>query len=239
MGFARGPLIVKNGLTSYFDVPNQKSYPSGSTRITDLLQTSTTASLFNVPEYSADNAGHLTFNGTNEYGRFNSNLGINGFGQTISFWVHLTSGTDVFLLGDSVSSSSTYRGIVFNLSAVANTIDISYTDGVGAGSTNRRTYSTTYSDWNKWTHFAFSFITNITTAPLMYINGIPTTLTYNSGTAATVSWSAPTYFINVGSLFTTPTYYKSKFSSLKVYNRQLTQTEISQDFEALKNRYGY
>ena len=240
MAAYRNPNIVTNGLVFYMDPANPKTYPRTGTLVSDLMSTTQSGSLINTPTFSTDNAGLFGFDGTNEYLRFNGNLGVSGFDKTISFWVKLEASTDRFQYGDVSNSTANYLGFNIDMNNTAGTLACGYNDGLGRGSTNRRSYVTTgviFPTFNTWYNVVMIPRTNITTVPLLYVNSTQiTTLAYNSGTASTVNWNSITY-LNVTSLGVTPSYFKSKVGTIQVYNRILTQDEITQNYNSLRSRY--
>jgi hypothetical protein len=240
MAAYRNPNIVTNGLVFYMDPANPKTYPRTGTLVSDLMSTTQSGSLINTPTFSTDNAGIFGFDGTNEYLSFNGNLGVSGFDKTISIWAKFEVSTDRCHYGDVVNSTGNYLGFSFDLNNTPGTLSCGYNDGLGRGSTNRRSYQTTgtvFPKFDAWYNVVFISKTNITTVPGLYINGTEiTTLAYNSGTASTVNWNSKIY-INVINLALTPIYFKSKVGTIQVYNRILTQAEITQNYNALRSRY--
>ena len=60
------PRIVTDGLVLHLDAGNRRSYVSGSTIWTDLVNNSRTGSLVNGPTFDSSNQGSIVFDGVNE-----------------------------------------------------------------------------------------------------------------------------------------------------------------------------
>lgn len=240
MAICRNPNIVTDGLVFYMDPANPKTYPRTGTLVSDLMSTTQSGSLVNTPTFSTDNAGIFGFDGTNEYLSFNGNLGVSGFDKTISIWAKFEVSTDILRLADLTNSTANYLGFYVDINNTPGTLACGYGDGLGRGIANRRSYQTTstiFPKFDEWYNVVIIPKTNITTVPLLYVNSTEiTTLAYNSGTASTVNWNYKIY-INVVNLALTPVYYKAKVGTIQVYNRILTQAEISQNYNALRSRY--
>ena len=101
-------------------------------------------------------------------------------------------------------------------------------NGASSQSSNKQVTITPTTDW---VHFVIQ-VTNTTTE--MYINGNSQTVTFtNTGSGTNDSWiSFPTYQTNakhtIGrSRLVTPSYTDGKISKLKMFDRVLSQTEIT------------
>jgi hypothetical protein len=85
LGVYAGPEAVQNGLVLSLDAGNLKSYSGSGTTWTDLSGRSNTGTLVNGVGYSSANRGSLSFDGVNDYVS-GSNISLsNAF--TISVWV--------------------------------------------------------------------------------------------------------------------------------------------------------
>lgn len=242
MGVYGGPEIQLNNLVGYIDAQNTDSLVTGATVWRDLLNTTYSASLVNTPTIvpaSPTSGSHVSYDGINEYSRFNSNFGITTWPFTISCWVYVETG-QVFQFGDLVNTAAAYKGVNFLIDGPGNQIVFHYGDGLGTGAGNRYSFTnTSFRDFDKWIHFTVIGKTSISTVPIVYINGSLSPLSYASGTAASVQFATAIYYLNVQTLATTPTYRKSKIAMLQVYNKELTQAEVVQNYNATKSRFGY
>jgi hypothetical protein len=85
------PSIVTNDLAFNFNASNPSSYPGTGTSWTDTTN-GNVGTLTNGPTYSSDNGGYFTFNGTNEYvtAPHSSTLSLNPY-LTLEAWIYQTT----------------------------------------------------------------------------------------------------------------------------------------------------
>lgn len=234
------PAISTNGLQLNIDNGFRPSYSGSGNTVYDLSSNARNSTLFNVPTFSGSNQGSLFFNGTDEYASFGNNLGLTGFPCTLSVWVYVPS-DGRFTFSDTVNSSTVYYGMSLDIVPATSQISLSYTDGLGRGSTNRYSYQTnSVSSSNVWINVTVVMTTSITTQPNLYVNGSAVSFPYISGTASSINWTNAKYYLNVTGLngAVTTTYMKSYVGIIKTYNRGLTAAEVLSDFNAIKSRYG-
>jgi len=225
-----GPAIVTNGLTFSVDAANSSSY-SGSGNIWNDLSGSNhmkfyTNSSYNVnanPTFSTDGGGSLITTGI--FGKSISNSGITGAApRSMEAWVKFNS-----IASNAVLSigSTTCNGL-FELMAYQNNI----IDHIWCAYLPSSTVIST----NTWYHLIITY--DGTTNHFIYINGIqvatsssfsgPNTplSTVNTpiyiGPAATTTWGA----------------FNGKIGVLRIYDRVLSPSEITTNFNALQTRFG-
>ena len=236
-----GPHSVTDGLVLCFDAANPISYISGSTTYTNLSRGNivTTATLTNqnstvtVPQYSSENLGVLTFNGTGSVVSILTNPSTSGFWPipqfTLEAWFK-SPGTGSRQTGGGGIFGFTY-GIRCFLNPSSGTIrfDVSSTTSSVVTITDT---TKNYFD-NQWHYVAF--INNGISSSL-YVDGA----LQASGAApwnGTSPW--PTNQLAVGRDNNNSNYYFSgSIGPIKVYNKALTATEITQNYSAIKGRFG-
>ena len=226
MGVNYNPGIVTNGLVLCLDAANPKSYSgSGSTWI-DLSGNGNTGTLINSPTYNSANSGSFVFNGTNQY----VNEGVtNSFTITTgdfsaSSWIYPTAWADGLSRGIIDKRSISGSGWTF------------YNDGNYPTKINARLGNTFYFvsnssiATNTWQNLTFVRSgSNI----YWYYNGILDATGTNSSdlTDSTAS-------LQIGHSQTWNGFFKGNLSNISVYNRALSPSEVSQNFNALRGRYG-
>jgi hypothetical protein len=67
MAFYRGPNIVTNGLVLSLDAANTKSYPGSGTAWSDLSGNGNNGTLTNGPTFNSANGGSIVFDGVDDY----------------------------------------------------------------------------------------------------------------------------------------------------------------------------
>ena len=192
-----------------------RSYPSTTvtdqTTVVGFATTSNNALLINAPTYSSANGGYFVFNGTNQY-------------VTSSFTI--TSGQAVTYAGwlYSTETTATYRNFVDSLTANP----MIWWNTSGQIEFDAALYTTPAVYRNQWVYVALSKPSG-SSSPSYYVNGV----LVGSGSAYTTPTLTPTWFNRAGAQT-----WKGNASNVQAYNRALTATEILQNYNALKHRFG-
>ena len=219
MGAYAGPDIVENGLVLALDAGNLKSYPSPftGTTWTDLSGRGNTGTLTNVPTYNSANGGSIVFNGTNQsVSTLLSTNTLNNITQSVWFKWNGTNQTNLIIyLGDS--SNNGFGLYIGTISTPSNLLSVLY-GGVAFNALSSYVTLTT-----NWTNFV---ITRDSTTTSLYQNGsLFASATNTPATGASYSFIGNS---NAG----------GNISSISFYNRALTATEIQQNFNATRSRFG-
>jgi len=226
-GYFGAPPIVTDGLVLQLDAVNTKSYVSGSTRWNDLSGRNNSGSLFSAG-YRAYNGGAVTFNGTVASYATIANDGSLTFGQgdfTIECWFN-TNGASQTTNASLIDIGSVGGGTNWQLSFTTNNLVFFYS---GVASLNSSFNATGAAAWNQVVvRRTFDDRTRI------YINGLLDV----SGTGG-----ASTDFSQIGELKLSRNRgsnaaYNGSISVVRLYNRDITEQGIAQNYNALKARFG-
>jgi len=220
MGVSYNTKIVTSGLVLALDAANRKSYPGSGTTWTDLSGRSNNGTLENTPSYSSSNGGSLLFNGTTQRVVCGNASNLQITVGTISAWFNADNG------------NAGYNGIIAKQSAwglfVASNVLVAYDWGNGA----ERSTGITVGN-SSWNYAAMTF-TETTGTPsnnaIVYLNGNPvltTTITHQNNVVQVMVGEA-----NAGQ------YFGGNIAQTSIYNRVLSASEIIQNFNALRGRYG-
>lgn len=225
---------VTSGLVYYIDAGNAASYSGSGSSLTDISGQSMAAStLYNAPTFtSAGQSSYFTFNGTNQYiltsnlvAKFNS---PSNSALTLEMWTYAPSdngglvveegsaGLDVAWYDtqqEIVSSSLKMR--VWNLTPVT------------AGTYNRSTWNQTVLTYDGTT--LRSYLNTVAGGTTTGTRQVPWGIGYGLYYALMATSGT-----NMGD----SSYLAGRWSVFKVYNRALSATEIAQNYNALKGRYG-
>lgn len=231
MGLGHSPRIATNGLVGYWDAGNTRSYPGSGTTWTDLSGRNNTGTLTNGPTFSSSNGGYITFDGTNDYIDCGSNYsGLFGSGFTWGAWIQILSGS-VYrrILTINTTDNTNYQ----------NFLQISPTSTVQAGFSfttpgpvSQYKEGTTALNVNTWYYVTVTMSSSVN----IYVNGVN-----NAGTTSgTPSLSNSYGRLEIGRLIQSSVAYYGPcyISNAYLYNRELSQSEISQNFNALRGRFG-
>ncbi len=237
MAFRYSPKIVTDGLILYYDGANPQSYISGSTISNDLSITQSNGTLENGVTYDTDNNGSWVFDGLDDYIEIsdNENFVLERTNNiSLSGWINVNSYSltrTEHILGKY--SNPPARGYYFSI--VDGKIRFSLQsigggNGLGVTTVNRINLQQWYYVTTTYNGSSLASGVNI------YINGVnvPTSIEFDSLTGSIVN---PTS-LKIGGLVTPSRYFDGKISSVKIYNRELTQGEITQNYNAMKSRFG-
>ena len=222
--------IVTNGLVLCLDAANSKSYPGSGTTWTDLSGNGNSGTLINSPIYNTSNNGSFTFNGSNTYvdTTFATNIVTTGF--TYSFWFNANQLTVDFPAQYFINSDGNTIFRIERNSAGSNSIEFGHSQNGGLIS-NTELSSFNFPN-NIWHYCSLVYDGNF---KYIYKNGI-LDATSSSGQVLTYYAGA---FLRIGarqggSLLP----FKGEISYVTLHNRALTASEINQNFNALRGRYG-
>ena len=225
-----GPNIVTNGLVMYLDAANTKSYVSGSTIWNDLSKNYLNGTLVNGPTYNSSNGGNIIFDGVDDYTNLGTSINFSTYtsGFTIGFWVKILNTTN---LNRYVFSKLTDTGNDNQFSVAYGYVSQTLELYSGACTQNIRTNSQIVINDNNW-HFIY-YTLGITTNG--YLDGV-VKFTNTYGTTPVFSSSTNTNFI---ASFDGAQYFSNiAVGSMVLYNRILTQTEVTQNYNTTKTRFG-
>ena len=225
MGIARGPKIVTSGLVLALDAANKLSYPGSGTTWRDLSSNNNTGTLTNGPTFSAANMGSIVFDGTDDYV---TGTVASSNSWTVSFWIYQTDISTKIVYYAFSGATSPITGIGFGGYLDATTQNRWwYYDGSTVFS-NSNTAITA----NTWYYLTISH---------MYGGGPGTHNFYTNGvlsySTSVADKTFTTYNIarrSDGNLYNIP----GRIPIVKIYNRALSATEVLQNYNATKNRFG-
>jgi hypothetical protein len=215
---------VTKGLVLYIDAGNPKSYVSGSTIVTDLAGTQN-GTLTNGVGYSSTAGGCFTFDGVNDYIDFGINNAIRTTSaRTISLWVNINSGLGNFF-SDSVAPSG-YQGaeLWYDSNGFRSVVLGTATYQVAV---NKPT-----ADFNTWHYVTLSW--NGTTLKAYWDGVINTSV---AQTVIPINNTTSSTKLGLSNELGGRIPLNGKIAQCKIYNTQLSDAEVLQNYNATKNRY--
>lgn len=227
-----GPKIVTDGLVFCIDASDIKSYPGSGTTWKDRVGNNN-GTLTNGANYSVENKGIITFDGTNDYIQLSS-ITLSKAGAAICCWLNIDdfttgkSNTSRVLFRDS--SVTFYKMITFYNGGYSFEVDTNGNPFEISSSPSTPDVLNSNIIANTWFHFCLVFDSDNFYG---YING------EQSGTGA-VSNNLTINRIGNATSFADvyPAFFKGKISSVYFYNRSLNSEEILQNYNATKGRFG-
>ena len=217
-----GETLYSTDLEIWLDAGNSSSYPGSGTTWTD-LENDYDGTLNNGVGYSSSNNGYLTFDGSNDYVQLNNTDGINApmsKNMTISVWLYRTK-------------SFAWQGVFTKDMSNNNQWGLFISNGnrfvFGANGSNLYTSQYYSSTW-----YNVVCVQAANSSRKIYVNGtLAGTRTSSFGTDN--AGSEDYHIGRAGSV-----YFGGRISHALLYeNEALTSSQVSDNFDALKSRYGY
>ena len=242
MSFHYSPKIVTDGLVLYLDAANTRSYVSGSTTWNDISRSGNNGNLINGPTFNSDKGGSVVFDGTNDYFITPTSLTptLNITSQiTLETWIRSTALANVSH-ADGVFS----KGLSTDLNSGVYELTLVNTTTANRPSFRMRIGSSTplYSPTNIL--IELNTIYNIVctyngSIMRIFINGVES----GSGlvTSGLIQNSAQPLSIGVRYVHRAggaDSFFSGNIYLSKIYNRALSATEILQNYNATKTRFG-
>lgn len=228
--------IIQDSLVSYLDFGESESYPMTGSIVKDLSAQSGNGTIAGGSTFSPLNGSYLDFNGTNTritpVGTSTSGPSGTFFNQssfTIQSWVWFDSLTgDRALCGQGQGTNNQGLHVIARSSKI-----------LFAFFNNDLTCNTTLVT-NRWYNVACIYSRNPGFNKRVYLNGVldgnangnqytsPTT--NNNFNIGRISWTSGTTF--------TGAYLDGRIGQFLIYGKQLSESEVMQNFNASKNRFG-
>jgi hypothetical protein len=254
MSISIGGKIVTDGLVMHYDALNNRSYPGSGITWYDLTPYNNTASLDDgnnpvtiangyasfVADYDPDpGEGNNRFmfvedivgiNTTTQYATVDmwakvpSNLGVNGTGIAFLFGFRVFYGVG-FEEGNGIPDGQ--FGFVTDNSDVYGIDDLSYIQN---------------NLLDRWVHYSFVACDNLiaSSSQKIYINSVPLSLSQVAGSEGTRELTNTSVgYMAFGTRRNNAPQRTTTYDAalIKVYNRELTQAEVTQNFNAHKGRF--
>lgn len=218
--------VVTDGLVFYVDAGNENSYPGTGTTWSDLVD-DIDGTLYNAPLFGTDNGGNFDFDGTNDYYETGQRIisGLSAF--SLEVWVKL----------DQTNSPMNviYHEWYTNDNGVLLRVNTNLVQFYIRNSTNTANIGGSFDSFTDTTNWNQIVGTWDGTTLKVHVNGTAMSTTY-TGTGPVRSTTTNNAFI--GYYGNPAAYYlNGKISKLAIYNKALTTSEITQNYNALKNRF--
>jgi hypothetical protein len=219
--------VVANGLVLYLDAADARSYPGSGTTWNDLSGNSINATLSNV-SYDSSNQGSLSFNGSSSLATMSNSTLLNNQSFTIESWIK--------------TNNTNQNGFWFEKGTV-NTQYSLFQEGnnivcrINNGSTLVNTIVITTANFintSSWYQVVFTFTSG---SQFCYINAVQVGTGTTSATVATNN-NGMSVGVYGGESGARGYYYNGNISITRIYNRALNATEVQQNFNAFRGRYG-
>jgi len=218
-----GPKIVTNGLILHLDAADRTSYSGSGSVWRDLSGNSRLGTLTNFgaqTTFNNSNGGSIIFDGVNDCVVVDSNaLFLPSSAYTKTAWIYVTS----FSTGNNIISGGNVAQHAFFMQT-ANRLYAGH-NGNWSTITSNSTLSL-----NIWYYATVTF--NTTTGWVLYLNGIQDNTNSNTSTFSGNGEAL------VGAYGTGLNVFTGRIACASVYNRALSASEVRQNFNATRGRFG-
>ena len=224
------PALITTGLVLYLDASNASSYPGSGTTWFDLSGNGNNGTLVNGPTYTGSFGGGIVFDGTNDYVENSNFSSIVSSSFTISAWVKWTS------------ISGTTSKILHAQNGTAEVNIDNYNGGSGnpkihfytAAASSTNNILTSGEDVQSGTWYYINAVFNNTTKyKYLYVNSV---LKNSASTGVQISW--PNSLTRIGNRLDFPEPFNGVMSQFGIYNRALSASEVLQNYNVTKTRFG-
>ena len=218
MAFGNGPKVVTDGLVLALDAADKNSYPGSGTTWNDISGNGWNGTFQNGPTFNSSNIGSISFDGTND--RVSTLFKPSGY-RSYFIWVKYNIITG---LPAGYSLTGTQEVNAYNYIGISNGGYFYYYFG-----TNGQEVTGTILNANIWYYQGLTLSSDGNARA--YLNGsLVSTLASGVGNTATAEFSVgcinQNHWIN------------GNIASVIQYNRALSASEILQNYNAQKSRFG-
>ncbi len=222
--------IVTSGLVLNLDASNASSYPGSGTSWFDLSGNNNNGTLVNGPTFDSANGGSIVFDGTNDYVDLGNISQLKPTTQiTVSAWVYRSTMNDS--QNEAIISCTQVGG--YELFYTTNKM----TFYVYAGGSYRIPEMST-SAISGWMNFTATYDNRYAK---LYYNGVLQN-TVDSGATNNISYVANNILIgaeaSAGSTRESGFEWTGKIAQTLIYNTSLTASEVLQNYNATKTKFG-
>ena len=228
--------VIKRGLILHLDAGALDSYPATGTTWYDLSGNGFNATLTNGPTYSTSNGGLIVFDGVDDHALINVNSWIRSTSSAYTF-------NSFFYYNGSANGGAPYNVMTYP-------IDINNNDGfwqhLNLGPWYWRTEDNVSGEFGGQVEASSGFIngnwyqesTVVKTNSLsFYRNGI-----LIATVSTTFNWANlrndGTAYIYIATGYGENYYMNSSIANFQLYNRELSASEISQNYNVQRTRFG-
>lgn len=216
------PTTVTANLSMYLDAGVTSSYPGTGTTWTDLSGNNRNGTLTNGPTYSSADGGSIVFDGTNDYVQCSGSITTTA--ATFVSWIR-RNGTQGSYDGILISRGTNVTGMMFQSS---NQLAYIWNNAVNAYTWQSGLIVPDLT----WCMVAVSVTSTSATAYLCQSSGITSATNTVSHTSTTLD------DIKIGQEDFGGRFFAGNIATAMIYNRALSADEITQNFNALRLRYG-
>lgn len=208
------PPIVQDGLLFYLDAGNASSYPGSGTTMTDLSGNGYNGILTNGPTYDSGNGGTIVLDGSNDY------INVTGLDLRRNFSLEIWVKFDI---------AARTNGLFFQgINDTNQSINVRQETTTTEFSMYNNDYGVSFTATSDvWYHYVVTYNHSSPYTKKIYRNGVLI------GASGTQGQYAGTGNLLIGSTM------DGNMAIVRAYSKILSTSEIEQNFNAQKSRFGY
>lgn len=212
--YATEGLVISTDLVVYLDASNLNSYPTYGTVWTDLSGNNRNGTLVNGPTFTSSDGGAIILDGADDHISLGSYFNYSAF--TICMWAR------------PGATQTTYADIIDN----NHTGSTNFVVQQNVNNTNQYGFFSLFNlTANTWVFLTFTYSAASGSLGTVFLNGV-----YNSQGSYGINYSSP--FLRIGAWGGGGRNWNGRVGSFFAYNRVLSLTEIQQNFNITRGRFG-
>ena len=228
MASSLGPNTSDSGLVLCLDAADTNSYIGSGTTWTDASNNGNNSTLTNGPIFDSSNGGNFSFDGTDDYVQTNLNQNTNDAQITWECWFWDNSPGGFFDNTAIISNYGPTGTTPFTILHIISDGRPYFGQRNSSGTESSAVYSVNICD-GVWHHIV-GVVDN--SNMLIYVDGV---LRASQSKVTGTTTSGQNIVIGGNHL---GRYQSCRIASAKIYNRALNATEILQNYNATKSRFG-
>jgi hypothetical protein len=238
--------IVTDGLVLNVDAGFTPSYPKNSNTWYDVSVNTNNGTLTNGPTFSSDGGGSVVFDGVDDYVTFGTNeifnFGTSNFTIQYSYKSTYTSVQTMQVIGKTNGGlpSVTYGWLVATATSdvyfAISSVDGSW-GGLGTYIVRTNNANVNNGSWHIITIVVDRSVSNIS----IYKNGVSQTIVPwvgSGGNLTSVGDISNTLDMRIGAESDNQYYFPGRLGFVQLYNKALSASEVLQNYNATKGRFG-
>ena len=225
MGAAAGPDIIEDGLVLCLDAGNRASY-TGSGTVWNELSNNMSAELVNSPTFNSQNNGFFQFV-SDDYARIPNNTLLDTQTPSVEVWIKTNATTQLGFWFEKGTVNSQYSLFQSNGTLI-------WRQSIGGSLRDLTITTSNFINTSNWYQVVGTFTSG---RRRLYVNNNLVNSDTVTGTLGTNTggMSIGAYGGYTGSK---SYYYNGNLAICRVYNKELTSTEVLQNYNATKGRFG-
>lgn len=230
-----GENIVTTDLVIHLDAGDTNSYSGSGTTWSNLVSGTTfDFTLENSPVHNTTQGGYFEFDGTDDYARKTTDFNMHDYPSfSIDAWVYPNnSNNDHSICGQWKNSPSGFGPGILYLDVDGGAVGYDWIVRLSNGTNKRIGTSTANGNMTAWNHVVATFNS---TQMQLYVNN---SLVGSTLTGDTIDDNSDEGLAIGADRDTGTRWWDGRISVFKWYEKVLTSSEVSQNYNAIKGRYG-